>query len=214
LATSITAALYLFLVEQTLGLKHPSTLLLFYFVAGLLGAPIWIRFSYRFGKHRTLAAAALFGTATLPFFLLIPRDGTGGTPAFVLTVIFGLNYGAGPLLLHAIMADVADEETAATGERRAGPAFALLTLTNKIGYALSVGITYPLLDLIGFSGRAGATNTPQALTGILVVFVVLPAALLALGAAMLWRFPLGEHEQLRLRTRLAEGAADAAVATR
>jgi Na+/melibiose symporter-like transporter len=82
----------------------------------------------------------------------------------------------------------------------------LLTLTNETGYALSVGITQPLLDLIGLSGRAGATNTSQALIGILVVFVVLPATLLTLRAAMLWHFPLGENERLRLSTRLAEGA--------
>jgi glycoside/pentoside/hexuronide:cation symporter, GPH family len=209
LATSVTATLYLFLVENTFRLAHSSTLLLFYFVAGLTGAPLWTRLSYRCGKHRTLAGAALFGAATLPFFLLIPRDGTGGTPAFVLTVLFGLSYGAGPVLLHAMMTDVADEETAETGERRAGAAFSLLTMTNKVGYTLSVGITYPLLDLIGFSGRVGAANAPRALSGILLVFVVPPAALLAVAAAMLWRFPLGEREHARLRAQIAAGARDA-----
>jgi glycoside/pentoside/hexuronide:cation symporter, GPH family len=85
LATSITAALYLFLVEKTFALPHSSTLLLCYFAAGLVGVPIWARLSYRFGKHRTLAGATLFGAATLPFFLLVPRDGTGGTAASLLT---------------------------------------------------------------------------------------------------------------------------------
>jgi glycoside/pentoside/hexuronide:cation symporter, GPH family len=104
------------------------------------------------------------------------------------------------------MGDVADEETAETGERRAGAAFALLTLTNKIGYALAVGITYPLLDLIGFSGRPGAPNTPQALSGILLVFVALPAILLTVAAASLWHFPLGEREHRQLREQIREGA--------
>jgi glycoside/pentoside/hexuronide:cation symporter, GPH family len=212
LATSITASLYLFLVEETFALPHSSTLLLCYFAAGLAGMPIWTRLSYRFGKHRTLAGAALCGALTLPFFLLVPRNGTGSSGALALTVLFGLSYGAGPLLLHAIMGDVADQETAETGERRAGAAFALLTLTTKIGYALSVGITYPLLDLVGFSGRAGATNTPQALTAILLVFVGLPAALLTTAAAALWRFPLDEREHLRLRAQIALAARHASAA--
>jgi glycoside/pentoside/hexuronide:cation symporter, GPH family len=205
LATSITAALYLFLIDKTFALKHSSTLLLCYFVAALAGAPVWTRLSYRFGKHRTLAGAALSGAAMLPFFFLVPRDGTGGELAFLLTAVFGLSYGAGPVLLHAIMGDVVDQETAESGDRRAGAAFALLTLTNKIGYALSVGVTYPLLDLIGFSGRQDAANSPDALMGILVVFVAFPATLLITSAAFLWRFPLGEREQLRLRSQIAEG---------
>jgi len=206
LATSITAALYIFLVEGTFALKQSSTLLLCYFVAGLVGAPVWTRLSYSFGKHRTLAAAALFGAATLPLFLLIPRDGTGGRLAFLLTIVFGLSYGAGPVLLHAIMGDVVDEGTIETGGRRAGAAFALLTLTNKLGYALSVGIAYPLLDLMGYSGARGANNSTEALTGILIVFVALPMALLLATAVLLRRFPLGEREQLKLRTQLADGA--------
>ena len=118
-------------------------------------------------------------------------------------MLFGLSYSAGPILLHAIMGDVADQETAETRERRAGAAFALLTLTNKIGYALSVGITYPLLEWIGFSGQPGAANSETALSGILVVFVVLPAVLLVIASVVLWRFPLGEREQMRLRTQIA-----------
>ncbi|MBV8337460.1 MAG: MFS transporter [Alphaproteobacteria bacterium] len=206
LATSITAALYVFLAERTFALKHSSTLLLFYFIAGLAGAPVWTWLSYNFGKHRTLAGAALFGSATLPLFFLVPRNGTGGALAFLLTTIFGLSYGAGPVLLHAIMGDVVDQETVETGNRRAGAAFALLTLTNKVGYALSVGIAYPLLDLIGFSGEAGVANPPEALIGILIVFVALPTMLLITSALLLWHFPLGEREQLRLRAQLRETA--------
>ncbi len=206
LATSIPAALYVFLVEGTLELKQSSTLLLCYFVAGLVGAPVWIRLSYSFGKHRTLAGAALFGSATLPLFLLIPRDGTGGALAFLITIVFGLSYSAGPVLLPAIMGDVVDQGTIETGGRRAGAAFALLTLTDKLGYALSVGIAYPLLDLMGYSGARGASNSIEALMGMLFLFVAVPMALLVMTAMLLWRFPLGEQEQLKVRTRLAEGA--------
>ena len=206
LATSITAALYIFLVEKTFALRNSSTLLLFYFGAALVGAPVWARLSYNLGKHLTLAGSALIGVVILPFFFFVPRDGTGGALAVLLTIVFGLSYGAAPVLLQAIMADVVDQETAETGARRAGAAFALLTLTNKIGYALSVGIAYPLLDLFGFSGKPGAANSQAALTGILVVFVAVPTALLMASAMLLWRFPLDEREHLRLRRQIARTA--------
>jgi glycoside/pentoside/hexuronide:cation symporter, GPH family len=104
------------------------------------------------------------------------------------------------------MGDVVDQEAVETGARRAGAAFALLTLTNKLGYALSVGIAYPLLGLMGFSGERGAANSAEALSGILSVFVTLPSALLFTTALLLRRFPRGEREQAKLRARLAEGS--------
>ena len=87
----------------------------------------------------------------------------------------------------------------------------MLTLTNKVGYALSVGIAYPLLALIGFSGEIGAPNSPTALMGILDVFVILPALLLLVAAILLWSFPLDEREQLRLRAQIAQGDMDLSV---
>lgn len=203
LATSITAALNIFVVEKTFAIRNSSTLLLFYFGSALVAAPVSARLSYNLGKHRTLAGSALVGAAILPFFFLIPRNGSGVALIVLLTILFGLCYGAAPVLLQAIMADVVDQGTAETGARRAGAAFALLTLTNKIGFALSVGIAYPLLDFIGVSGKPGAANSQSALTGILAVFVALPTALLVASAVLFWRFPLDEREQLRLRMQIA-----------
>ena len=59
-------------------------------------------------------------------------------PALVLWTLFGMNMSVGPFLFRAIMADVADHDHVETGQARAGVYFALLALTNKLGYSVAI----------------------------------------------------------------------------
>ena len=78
----------------------------------------------------------------------------------------------------------------------------MLTLTNKIGYAAAVGITYPILDWIGFVPKG--TNTAQAIEGLKYMFVFLPIPLILLAALLMWNFPLDSKRQQELRGLIAE----------
>ena len=88
---------------------------------------------------------------------------------------------------------------------QAGVYFGLLAMTEKIGLALAVGVTYPLLEWIGF--RTGVQNDQAALHGLVLLFVLLPAALHILAALALWRFPLGRAAQRDLRRKIDSGTA-------
>ncbi|HAH10457.1 MAG TPA: MFS transporter, partial [Alphaproteobacteria bacterium] len=57
-------------------------------------------------------------------------------PAAALFAVLGANMAAGAFLFRAIMADVADHDHVETGQARQGVYFALLALTNKLGYSL------------------------------------------------------------------------------
>ncbi|MGD1935522.1 MAG: MFS transporter, partial [Candidatus Phaeomarinobacter sp.] len=95
--------------------------------------------------------------------------------------------------------------------------YALLTMTNKLGSALAIGITYPVLAWIGFV--PGIENTPAAEDGLRLLYVLPPAAIGFVVAWVMWNFPIDAEQQgenrriLSERAAAAEGAGGAAGAS-
>jgi len=201
-APGITGALYIFFASYVMELpRFASLLLLVYFVAGFLGIPVWLRIAHWQGKHRTLALAMFYGALTLPLVIFMPRGEFWWL--FAGNTLYGIAYGAGAFLLRSVMADVCDHDAVETGEHRTGLYYSLLTMTNKIGAALAVGITYPLLDFIGFVPQMGA-NAPETLNQLLMLYVGLPSLFMLLAGAVMWKFPIDKAAQEQIRMRLAE----------
>ncbi|MGK2739816.1 MFS transporter [Tepidicaulis sp. LMO-SS28] len=199
-APAITGALYIYFAVYVMQLPTvASLLLLVYFVTGFMGVPFWIRISHLQGKHRALAFASLYGALALPLVIFFPRAEFWWL--FAGNSLYGFAYGASSFLLRSMMADVTDHDYLETGERRTGLYYSLLTMTQKVASALAVGITYPLLDLIGFVPKAGA-NSPETLDNLLYIYVGFPAAFMLLTALVVWRFPLGRKAQAELRQKI------------
>lgn len=201
IAPAITGSLYIFFAAHVMGLpKSASLLLLIYFIAGFVGIPMWIRMSHMAGKHKTLAIAMIYGAVTLPLVVFFPRGEFWWL--FVGNSLYGVAYGAGSFLLRSIMADVIDTDYLETGQRRTGLYYSLLSMTAKVGAALAVGITYPLLDFIQFT--PGGENTPETLNQFMAMYVTLPAIVMLAAAVAMWRFPLDRAAQLDLRRCIEE----------
>jgi len=216
IAPGITGSLYIFFASYVMGLPDAASLLLLvYFVAGFVGVPVWLQIAHRMGKHRTLAIAMFYGALALPLVVLMPREEFWWL--FFGNTLYGIAYGAGSFLLRAIMADVCDRDLIESGQQRTGLYYSLLTMTNKIGFAVAVGITYIMLDMIGFVPEPGA-NSPETLNQLLALYVTLPAIFMTLAGIVMWNYPLTKEAQAELRTQLAgrhhehEGPADAAAA--
>ena len=201
IAPSITGALYIFFTAQVFGLAQAASfLLLIYFVAGFIGVPIWLKVAHKFSKHRALSIAMVYGAIVLPMVLLFPRGQFWWL--FLGFTLYGLAYGAGSFLLRSVMADVTDCDNLETGQQRTGLYFSLLSLTGKVGSALAVGITYPILDLIGFDAKGH--NTPETLNQLAALYVVLPSLFMLAAAWVMWNFPLDREAQEEVRRQLME----------
>lgn len=203
MAPGLTGAMFVFFFEAARGYSsaESSTLLLFYFGAGMLAAPVWARIARRLSKHRTIVWALLmycvfqFGVLSIP--------GQSFALAALGMTLAGIPAVAPAFLLRAMLADLSDAETLRTGEERTGLFYAALTAVQKIGYAVPVGVSYAVLDAIGFVPKLGAANTPGAITGLEALFIG-PPILLALAAAAIVRgWPITAEEQARTARQLA-----------
>ncbi len=208
LAPGITGALFLFFftAARDVPAATASTLLLGYFIAGLAAAPVWVRLARGWGKHKATALAAIWFAASQLGLLAMPA---GNLPLLGAgMVVAGVPFAAPVFLLRAMMADLNDAQ--ALGRRRRevagaetiGLNFAILTATQKLGYAIPVGLTYPLLALIGFDPAPGAANDSTATLALEILFAGPSALLAVVGAALIWRWPITAEMHAEIRAGL------------
>lgn len=206
IAPGIAGALLLFFFEAARGYTpaEASLLLIPYFVAGLAAAPLWMRLARGTSKHHAVLWAIGVYMVCQSGTLLIPRDNL--PLASLGMALAGLPYVAPAFLLRAMLADFSDAETLRTGNEQTGLFYALLTAVQKLGYAIPVGLTYPLLGLIGFEPALGTENSPEAVAALTFLFVVPPVTLAGLGGLLVRRWPIGADTQARNAEALAARA--------
>lgn len=209
LGQHIRAALIVFFVSFYMGRPEwAGGLFLFQFVFGIFAGPIWLRIGRRFGKHRTAVAGELVQVA-INLSLLFVTPQTFGL-LLALTLAQGLAQGSGNLMLRAIVADVADKHRLESGEDRTGLFYSVFSLAGKGATAAAVGIALPLVSWLGFDPKA--SNSAEALDGLLLVFAFGPAVAHSLSAALIARFPLDEAAHSEIRRRLDRDSPDLAFA--
>ena len=196
----LNGSLHIFFVVQVLKMPTAASLyIMLLFISSFLFLPIWLRLSYRFGKHRTFCYGAAFTAFSSSLCFFIPEEG------FVIGVIvyllIGVNQGGSSVLLRSTMADVIDEDRVETGRDRGALFYSMLTMTGKLGLALAVGITYPILSFIGFDAQGG--NAQDTLDGVRLVMAATPALVNLLVVAIMWNFPLTQARQEELRSKLS-----------
>ena len=201
-AMSATAALYIFFATYVFELQnHASLALLLYFVAGFLAMPVWLKFAYRMGKVGAIKLAVGY-TMVLQGGLFFVTEPGNVALFWSYTFLAGLAFGAGPTLLHSMMADLTDIDELKTGQKRAGMYFALLATINKLGGAVAVGVTLTAADKL-FNFTPGAANSQTAIDGLLLIFCFAPAAALALTYLPLYRYPLTKEKHAEIRRSLS-----------
>jgi glycoside/pentoside/hexuronide:cation symporter, GPH family len=203
LAPGITGALFFFFFEQVKDLNKTQAglMLLVYFIAALVGAPLWSRLSLAIGKHRALVVASIVYAITQTALVFWPAT---SLPVMAVGLFLaGLPYAAAAVLLRSMLADVGDEELLSTGIDRTGLLYAVLAGTNKIGYALAVGVTYFGLDALGFKAGS-ADNGAETLFGLQLLYGLVPGGLAVIAAWAIHGYSLDATRHSSIREALRQ----------
>jgi Na+/melibiose symporter-like transporter len=197
------AAMYLFYVRDSrgFGLAEANLLLLGYIAAGLIGAPLTAWLANRIGKHRAFMVNTTVYSLGL---ILIPLLPTGAFMAFlpVMCLIGGMQAGF-TVMIRALAGDVADELRLETGREKTGLIYALINATSKLAQAGAILLTFNVaLAAVGYEAREGAVNTPEAIRGLELIFIVGPVGFVLLAGACFLGYPLGPARHADIRRRL------------
>lgn len=204
----VRGTLFVFVVASYMGRPGwASGLFLLQFSFATLAAPIWLRVGYRLGKHRTAVLGELVQAVINAALLLVSP---GAMPLLIaLTIAQGLSQNSGHLMLRSIVADIGDKHRLETGADRSGLFFSVFSISGKAGIALAVGVSLPLVALLGFEPKG--VNSAGALQGLLAVFALGPALAHLISALIIRGFPLDEERQVAIRRALEERDAIAEV---
>ncbi len=136
-------------------------------VAIVFSVAVWIPLGRRFGKKWPAFAGMLaLGVMTTVAYPLFPAGSLAGPIA--MAVFGGIAVGA-IILFESLVTDVADADRRATGEQRAGLYFGFWRLGQKLARSVGLGLTGPMLALIGFEEGARAQSADTAI-GLALLF--------------------------------------------
>ncbi|MGE9294978.1 MAG: MFS transporter [Puniceicoccales bacterium] len=157
-------------------------------------------FSKTFGKRNALMGLTVLNGITLLGFYFIPADAFG--MMILVNIIGNLLAGPTPALVWAIYTDVADYGEWKFGRRTTGLVFSAAMFAQKMGLTIGGGVSGWLLGYYGFV--ANQTQTDETISGIRLMFSILPGVLaIANGIVLLW-YPLTEKDTAEIEAALKE----------
>ena len=180
LASSIPGVLVLLFIRDRLGAEQLTGLfLVIYFLAGVLGMPVWQRVSVSLGKQKTWLLAMGVAVAS---FVWADRLQAGDTVAYgIICLLSGLALGAELVLPPSIISDLIDRNGA---EHDTGSLFAIMHFLSKLALALASGGAFLLLDRFGYV--PGQALDGHSLAMLSAVYALVPCIIKAAAAAVVF----------------------------
>ena len=151
-----------------------------------------------FGKRNALAALTLANAVTIIGFYFIPPEAIG--TMYAVNLLANLLAGPTPALVWALYTDVADYGEWKFGRRATGLVFSAAMFAQKMGLTIGGAASGWLLAAFGFV--ANQEQTPEALTGIRIMFCIIPGALALLNGFILLFYPLSTSKTEQMQREL------------
>jgi Na+/melibiose symporter-like transporter len=207
------AAIYLFYFKDSRGFDTASAnlLLMIYIGAGFAGAPFTAWLGNRLNKHRALMTTTTIYSLGL---IIVPFLPAGNFAAFAPGMFLVGAMAAGfTVMIRAITADIADEIRLETGREWMGLMYAITTATTKLAAAGSIFLTFSVLDRIGYQAKEGAVNTPAAIHGLELAYIIGPIVfvMIAGGCFIGYRLTAQRHAEIRRQLEERDALADPAA---
>ncbi|MBJ7483304.1 MFS transporter [Brevundimonas sp.] len=196
------SAMLVFFVTAAKGLDRSAigVVLIAQVVTAMITVPAVAWLARRLDKHFVLGITGLLAAIVSVAFVFLPD---GNLVAVSLGMMgWGLSFGAFNLLPRAMMADAGDELRLDTGSDQTGVLYALLISSWKLGGALAVGLSFAALAMVGYKPALMTANTPEAISGLEMVFAGPSAVLFLLGAWLSFTYPLTREKHAAIRTAL------------
>jgi GPH family glycoside/pentoside/hexuronide:cation symporter len=198
------AALYFFYYRQSreISLSAASLLLMLYVLAGLVGGPATAWLANKISKHRALIVSTTAYALMLITIPLMPRGATllYAGPMFIL----GALATGFVVMVRAITADVGDELRLQGGRDLIGLLYAVTSATTKAAGALSIFVSFALLEAVGFDVKPHAVNGPDQILGLELIFIIGPIVFVMLGGAAFFGYKLTADRHADIRRQLDE----------
>lgn len=140
--------------------------------------------------------------ATCSIFAVSGFLGDGDLVAFgAICVCTGVLLAFDLVLPPSMQADVIDNDTAVSGSQRSGMYFAAWALATKLSLAAALGVTFPMLSLLGFD-PAQDRSSPDALKGLSMLYAWAPIVPKLAAIGLMWGFPIDRVAQRELIGRI------------
>jgi len=206
------AALYLFYFRDSRGfsIAEANILLMIYIAAGFAGAPFTAWMANRISKHRALMVNTTLYSVGLMVLPFLPA-GNFFIFAPLMFLVGGMAAGF-TVMIRALAGDIADELRLESGREWMGLIYAITNATTKLAQAGAVLFTFNFaLTAVGYQAKAGAVNTPEAIRGLELAYIIGPIVfvMIAGGCFVGYRLSASRHadirSQLDARDAIAEG---------
>jgi glycoside/pentoside/hexuronide:cation symporter, GPH family len=169
------------------------------FIGQLLGALITPYLTARFNKNLLVLVVNLLNVALLLISYVIPPE----YYAYIVTVhaLGFTTFGVTITLLFSMYTDCAEFGEWQTGRRTSGLIVSASMFSLKVGIAFGAAIPGFILAAFGFV--ANQVQTPKAITGIRLMFNILPAAFFFLGALMMIFYKIDRVKLAQIESELS-----------
>ncbi len=173
---AVTSTLFLFYVDNVLGLESMAgPLLILFFLSAAFSAPFWTKIAEHYGPLLILRFSMFL--SIISFFWAYTLT-TGDIISFsVICLATGLSLGADMTLLPAVYA-----ESLIKTKNDANTGFGIWNFSNKIALAVTAGLLLPIMEFVGFETQA--MNSTLSLEVLSISYALVPCALKIL--ALLW----------------------------